>query len=68
MEIKGLSAVLKTKPFDAAEYLDSPEMIEVYLEEAALLNDPQAITMAMETAERATLNDRTLRNLRPRNP
>jgi DNA-binding phage protein len=36
----------KAKPFDAAEYLDSPEMIAAYLAEAAVSDDPRAVAMA----------------------
>lgn len=35
----------KAKPFDAAEYLDSPEMIAAYLNEAADSEDELAVAI-----------------------
>jgi probable addiction module antidote protein len=43
----------KTRPFDAAEYLDSPEAIAAYLSEAFETNDPGFITEAIGTVARA---------------
>lgn len=43
----------KTRPFDAAEYLDSPEAIAAYLSEAFETNDPSYITEALGTVARA---------------
>ena len=43
----------KTKPFDAAEYLDSPEMIAAYLTEAFESDEPSAIVMAIGAVARA---------------
>jgi probable addiction module antidote protein len=43
----------KTRPFDAAEYLDSPETIAAYLSEAFETNDPAFITDAIGTVARA---------------
>jgi probable addiction module antidote protein len=43
----------KAKPFDAAEYLDSPEMIAAYLTEAFESDDPSAIIMAVGAIARA---------------
>jgi probable addiction module antidote protein len=43
----------KTKPFDAAEYLDSPEMIAAYLTEALDSDDTAAIAMAIGTVARS---------------
>src|SRR5690242_21751645 len=43
----------KAKPFDAAEYLDSPEMIAAYLTEAFESDDPAAIAMAIGAVARA---------------
>jgi|SRR3954451_22287334 probable addiction module antidote protein len=43
----------KTRPFDAAEYLDSPEAIATYLSEAFETNDPSYITEALGTVARA---------------
>lgn len=41
------------KPFDAAEYLDSPEMIAEYLTEALATEDPDLIAKAIGTVARA---------------
>jgi probable addiction module antidote protein len=43
----------KTRAFDAAEYLDSPEMIAEYLTEALETDDEMFITKAIGTAARA---------------
>ncbi len=43
----------KAKPFDAADYLDSPEMIAAYLTEAFESDDPAAIAMAIGAVARA---------------
>jgi len=43
----------KTRPFDAAEYLDTPEAIAAYLTEAFETNDPAFITDAIGTVARA---------------
>lgn len=43
----------KTKPFDAAAYLDSREAIAAYLSEAFETNDPAFITAALGTVARA---------------
>jgi probable addiction module antidote protein len=43
----------KTKPFDPAEYLDSPKMIAAYLTEALESDDPAAIAMAIGTVARS---------------
>lgn len=43
----------KTKSFDAAEYLDSPEMIAAYLTEAFESDDPSVIAMAIGTVARS---------------
>lgn len=43
----------KTGPFDAAEYLDCPEMIAAYLAEAFRSDDPLAIDMAVGAVARA---------------
>ena len=37
----------KAKPFDAAEYLDSPEMIAAYINEALESEDASAIAVAI---------------------
>jgi DNA-binding phage protein len=39
--------------FDAAEYLDGPEMIAAYLSEASESEDPVAVAMAIAAVERA---------------
>jgi probable addiction module antidote protein len=43
----------KAKPFDAAEYLDSPEMIAAYLTEALESSDQALITKAIGNVARA---------------
>src|SRR5262249_7447655 len=43
----------KATPFDAAEYLDSPEDLANYLSEAFETGDPAYITVAIGTAARA---------------
>lgn len=43
----------KAKIFDAAEFLDSPEMIAAYLTEAFESDDPSAITMAIGAVARS---------------
>ncbi len=42
-----------TRPFDAAEYLDSPEAIAFYLEEAFATEDSAFIAHALGTVTRA---------------
>jgi probable addiction module antidote protein len=44
---------LETKPFDAAEYLDSPEMIEAYLADAMADPDPGELVAALAVIARA---------------
>lgn len=48
---------LKTYPFDAAEFLETPEAVEEYLissfEDAAEFGDPRIITKALGTVARA---------------
>ena len=46
-------AKLKTYPFDPAEYLDTPETIAIYLEEAFKTEDPAFITHSLGTVARA---------------
>ncbi|HCM0851110.1 TPA: hypothetical protein N2786_003716 [Vibrio parahaemolyticus] len=44
--------------FDPAEYLDSPEAIEAYINEAAKTGDPAFIANALNVAARArAMND-----------
>ncbi len=43
----------KAKPFDAAEYLDSLEMVAAYLTEAFESDDPAAIVMAIGAVARS---------------
>ena len=43
----------KARPFDAAEYLDSPEMIAAYLTEALESNEQALITKAIGNVARA---------------
>ena len=42
----------KTKPFDASEYLDSPEIGAAYLTEALESGDPALVTRAINTVAR----------------
>ncbi|MCG6206801.1 putative addiction module antidote protein [Rhodopseudomonas sp. HC1] len=44
---------MNTTPFDAADYLDSPETIAEYLTEAFESEDPVLITKAIGTVARA---------------
>ena len=43
----------KAKPFDAAEYLESPEMIAAYLTEALESDDASEIALAIGTVARS---------------
>lgn len=43
----------RAKPFDAAEYLDSPEMVAAYLTEAFESDDASAIAMAIGAVARS---------------
>jgi probable addiction module antidote protein len=45
---------LKTKPFDAADYLTSPAMVEGYLNEAMATGDPAVIQQALGAVARAS--------------
>ena len=44
---------IKTNPFDSADYLDSPEAIEAYLEDALETNDPAIVAHALGVIARA---------------
>lgn len=44
---------LETKPFDAAEYLDTPELIEAYLADAMADPDPNELVAALAVIARA---------------
>ena len=44
---------LQTKPWDAAEYLDTPEMIAAYLDAAMEDGDPSVISAALGDIARA---------------
>lgn len=46
-------AKVNTYPYDSADYLDSPEAISVYLEEAFKTEDPAFISQALGTVARA---------------
>jgi probable addiction module antidote protein len=48
-----MKAILKTTPFDAADYLDDAEDIAFYLEEAFATEDPAYIAHALGTVARA---------------
>ena|ERR1700723_410188 len=43
----------RTFPYDSAEYLDSPEAINAYMEEALETDDPAFIARALGTIARA---------------
>ncbi|HLJ00010.1 MAG TPA: addiction module antidote protein [Bradyrhizobium sp.] len=43
----------RAKPFDAAEFLDSPEMAAAYITEAFESDDPSAIAMAIGAVARS---------------
>jgi probable addiction module antidote protein len=45
--------MVKTKPYDAAEVLDSPEMIAAYLNEAFSSDDPALMAMAIGAVARS---------------
>ena len=45
--------MIKTQPFDAAEYLDNPEVIAAYLTEALETGDVEFILDAIGTVARA---------------
>jgi probable addiction module antidote protein len=46
-------AKIETEPYDSAEYLDTPEAIAAYLEEALAEKDPAFIAHAVGVAARA---------------
>ena len=48
-----MNAKLKTTPFDAAKYLNTPEAISVYLEDIFETEDPLLIAHALGTVARA---------------
>lgn len=48
-----MKTTLKTKPFDAADYLDSPEMIDGFLHEVLASGEPAAIAHALGVVARA---------------
>ena len=49
---------MDTKPFDMADYLDSPEMIAAYLEECLQDDDPRVFLVALGDVARAKgMND-----------
>jgi probable addiction module antidote protein len=50
---KKTKAKVKTRPYDSAEYLDTPEAIAEYLTEALEDSDPTFIAVAIGTAARA---------------
>ena len=52
--------MVKTKPFDAAEYLDSREVIVAYLTDAIQSDDPHVIRLAAETAARCRFMNSTM--------
>ncbi len=49
---------MDTKPFEMADYLDSPEMIAAYLEECLQDDDPRVFLVALGDVARAKgMND-----------
>lgn len=50
---RALKSGRKTKPFDAADDLTSPELIEGYLDEAIATGDPEVIRLALGIVARA---------------
>jgi probable addiction module antidote protein len=48
-------AKLKTRPFDAANYLDSAEAIGIYLADIFETEDPELIAHALGTVARANI-------------
>jgi probable addiction module antidote protein len=44
---------LKTSPYDSADYLNSPEAVSAYLEEALATDDPAFIAAALGAIARA---------------
>ncbi|WP_022723848.1 DNA-binding protein [Rhodopseudomonas sp. B29] len=52
--------MLSTTPFDATDYLDSPEMIAAYLDEAFESGDSTLIAKAIKTVMRVPENRRRL--------
>jgi len=53
LQMRTIKRTSKAKPFDAAEYLDSPEMIAAYINEALESEDASAIAVAIGTVARA---------------
>jgi probable addiction module antidote protein len=49
----GRRAVVKTAPYDSAEFLNSPKAIQFYIEEALESGDAQLITHALGVVARA---------------
>src|SRR5437764_11519154 len=49
----GRLTMVKTRPFEAAEVLDSPEMIAAYLTEAFGSDDPASMAMAIGAVARS---------------
>lgn len=48
-----VKTTIETKPYDSADYLDTPEAIAAYLEEALSEKDPRLIAHALGVAARA---------------
>ena len=51
---------MESSPFDAADYLDSPEIIAAYLDEALKSGDLGLIAKAIETVMRVPEDRRTM--------
>ncbi|QDL98896.1 transcriptional regulator [Rhodopseudomonas palustris] len=52
--------MVSTTAFDVADYLDSPEMIAAYLDEALASEDPALIDKAIATVRRAPAQLKTM--------
>ena len=50
---RALKSGRKTKPFDAADHLTTPELIEAYLDEAIATGDAAVIRQALSVVARA---------------
>ncbi len=52
---------LATQPFDAAEFLDSPEMVSAYLDAALADGEPELIIAALSDTQKAARLQRNRR-------
>ena len=49
---------IKTRPFDAADYLETEEDVDEYLKLARETNDPQLLSAVLSDIARALSNDK----------